>query len=53
MDFEGLPGYSVQSNSECHVPSPGSKSAGDNVRGQKGNNPDHRLRSPNKPQFIR
>jgi hypothetical protein len=49
----GLPDYPVQSNSEYHAFCPGSKSASDNVRGQKGNNPDHRIRSPIKPQFER
>ena len=31
----------------------GSKSAGDNFRGQKGNSPDRQLRSLNKPKFER
>ena len=51
--FEGLPGYSVQSNSEYRVRSAGSKSTGDNVRGQKGNNPDHLIRPLNDTQLLR
>ena len=49
----GLPDYPVQSNSEYHAFCPGSKSASDNVRGQKGNNPDHLLRSPSSTQSLR
>ena len=39
-----LPGYLPQSNSEYRNDYPGSESAGANVRGQKGNNPDRQLR---------
>ena len=39
-----LPGYLLQSNSEYRDDYPGSESAGANVRGQKGNNPDRQLR---------
>ena len=41
----GLPAYRLQSNSEYHSDYPGSQTTGDNLRGQKGNNPDRPLRS--------
>ncbi len=41
----GLPGYGLQSNSEYRRVDLGSQTAGDNLRGQEGNNPDRRLRS--------
>jgi hypothetical protein len=41
------PGYQTLSNSECRKLYPGSQTAGDKVRSQKGNSPDRRLRSPN------
>ena len=50
---EGLPGYSPHPNSEYHAAYRGSQTAGDNIRGQKGNNPDRQLRSPITPQFER
>ncbi len=49
----GLPAYRFQSNSEYHNAYPGRKSTGDNVRGQKGNNPDRRLRPPIASECIR
>jgi hypothetical protein len=42
----GLPAYRLQSNSEYRSDYPGSQTTGDNLRGQKGNNPDRPLRSP-------
>ena len=41
----GPPDYRLQSNSEYHDAYPGKKTVGDNVHGQKGNNPDRQLRS--------
>ncbi len=49
----GLPAYLLQSNSEYHSDYPGRKSTGDNVRGQKGNNPDRQLRPPISSECIR
>lgn len=49
----GLPDYRLQSNSEYHVVYPGRKSTGDNVCGQKGNNPDRQLRPPMTSKCIR
>ena len=43
----GLPAYASLPNSECHRDYLGSESARDNLRGQKGNNLDRLLRSPN------
>ena len=39
-----LTGYLPQSNSEYRGDYPGSETAGANVRGQEGNNPDRQLR---------
>ena len=50
---EGLPGYSCQSNSEYRWSYRGSQSVSDNVHAQKGNNPDHQLRSQISTQFLR
>ncbi len=52
-ETRGLPAYLLQSNSEYHSDYPGSQSAGDNLRGQKGNNPDRPLRSLIHAQCIR
>ena len=41
----GPPACRLQPNSEYRDDYPGSESAGDNLRGQKGNNPDRLLRS--------
>ena len=49
----GLPAYTPLPNSECHSDYSGSESARDNLRGQKGNNPDRLLRSLNLAQFVR
>ncbi len=49
----GLPDYHPQPNSEYRGTYRGSQSVGDNVHGQKGNNPDHRLRSQIDPEFLR
>ncbi len=46
-ETRGLPGYRLQPNSEYRCANLGSQTAGDNLRGQKGNNPDRRLRSQN------
>ena len=43
----GLPAYTLLPNSEYFKDYLGSESARDNLRGQKGNNPDRLLRSPN------
>ena len=45
--FEGLPGYSFLSNSECRDDYRGSQTVGDKLHGRKGNSPDRRLRSLN------
>ncbi len=49
----GLPAYTPLPNSECRGDYSGSESARDNLRGQKGNNPDRLLRSLNSAQFGR
>ena len=49
----GPPAYLLQSNSEYHGVYPGRKSVGDNVHGQKGNNPDRQLRSQMTSQCVR
>ena len=49
----GLPAYMSLPNSEYHRAYPRSESARDNLRGQKGNNPDRLLRSLNPAQFGR
>ncbi len=49
----GLPAYTPLPNSEYHRDYLGSESARDNLRGQKGNNPDRLLRSLNPAQFVR
>ena len=43
----GLPAYTLLPNSEYFNDYLGSESARDNLRGQKGNNPDRLLRSLN------
>ena len=43
----GLPAYTLLPNSEYLNDYLGSESARDNLRGQKGNNPDRLLRSQN------
>ena len=49
----GLPAYAPLPNSEYRQAYLGSESARDNLRGQKGNNPDRLLRSRNAAQFVR
>ena len=49
----GPPDYRLQSNSEYHYDYPGRKTVGDNVHGQKGNNPDRQLRSQIASECIR
>ena len=49
----GLPAYTLLPNSEYFNDYLGSESARDNLRGQKGNNPDRLLRSLNSAQFGR
>ena len=49
----GLPAYTLLPNSEYLCDYLGSESARDNLRGQKGNNPDRLLRSLNLAQFVR
>ena len=52
-ETRGPPVYRPQPNSEYHDEYPGSESTGDNLRGQKGNNPDRQLRSPSSAKFLR
>ncbi len=52
-ETRGLPAYLLQSNSEYRRDYLGSQTAGDNLRGQKGNNPDRRLRSLIRAECIR
>ena len=47
LGLGALPGYRLQANSEDRYVYLGSQCAGDKLRTRKGNNPDHRLRSPN------
>ena len=49
----GPPGYRLQSNSEYRDDYPGKKTVGDNVHGQKGNNPDRQLRSRMMSKCVR
>ena len=44
LGLGALPGYRLQANSEDHYVYPGSQSAGDKLRRQKGNSPDPQLR---------
>ena len=43
----GFTAYQTLTNSECYNMFHGSEAMGAKVRGQKGKNPDHQLRSPN------
>ncbi len=52
-ETRGLSDYRLQSNSEYRDDYPGSETAGANVGGQKGNNPDRQLRSPNHAECVR
>ena len=45
--LEGFTAYQTLINSECYDMFLGSEALGAKVRCQKGNNPDHQLRSPN------
>jgi hypothetical protein len=45
--LEGFTAYQPLINSECYDMFLGSEAMGAKVRGRKGNNPDHQLRSPN------
>ena len=49
----GPPACLPQPNSEYRKDYPGSQSAGDNIRGQEGNNPDRQLRPQIYAKFIR
>ncbi len=49
----GPPAYPPQSNSEYHDDYRGSQTTGEKLRGQKGNSPDRRLRSPNPAKLLR
>ena len=49
----GPPAYLPQPNSEYCRDYLRSQTVGDNVHGQKGNNPDRQLRSPSFAKFIR
>jgi hypothetical protein len=46
-ELGAFPGYRIQPNSECRGRKRGSQTAGAKLRCQKGNSPDHQLRSPN------
>ena len=48
-----LPRYQTQSNSEYRYVYTGTQTAGDNLRGREGNNPDHQLRSLKHAQWLR
>ena len=50
---KALPGYFPQSNSEYRSDYPGSESVGDNVHGQKGNNPHRQLRPLSHAECVR
>ena len=52
-ETKALPGYFPQPNSEYRNDYPGSKTVGDKLHGQKGNNPDRRLRSLIRTQCVR
>ena len=52
-ETRALPGYLPQPNSEYRNAYPGSQTTGDNLRGQKGNSPDRRLRSLIRAKCIR
>ena len=52
-EVAGLPAYALLLNSEYPRDYLRSESARDNLRGQKGNNPDRLLRSLNSAQFGR
>ena len=47
------PDYRTQPNSEYRVWNRGSQTAGDKLRGQKGNSPDRQLRSLNRTKWQR
>ena len=49
----GVASYSAEPNSEYRYDYLGSQSARDKLRGQKGNNPDHLLRSRSHAQSLR
>jgi hypothetical protein len=53
MGIEGPPAYLPQPNSEYRKDYLRSQSAGDNLRGQEGNNPDRQLRSRSLAKFLR
>ena len=53
IETRGPPACCLQPNSEYHDDYPGSESAGDNLRGRKGNNPARLLRSLIHAQCIR
>ena len=46
-------GYQTYSNSECRYSKSGSETAGDKIRGRKGNSPERQLRSPNYAKWKR
>ena len=52
-ETRALPGYLPQSNSEYRNDYPGSQTVGDKLHGQKGNNPDRRLRSLIRAKCVR
>ena len=46
-----IPGYRIQSNSECHRVKLGRQSVRDKLHGRKGKVPDHQLRCPNNAKW--
>ena len=52
-ETRGPPDCLLQPNSEYRRVDLGSQTAGDNLRGRKGNNPDRRLRSPIHAKLLR
>ena len=52
-ETRGPPAYRPQPNSEYRDDYLGSQSVGDKLHGQKGNNPDRRLRSPIRAKCVR
>ena len=46
-ELGGLKLTELNQTPNAAAPEDGSRTAGDEIRGQKGNSPDHRLRSPN------
>jgi len=52
MDSDGF-SYRIQTNSECRGCKSGSQAVGAKLHSQKGNSPDHHLRSLNQTKCVR